>query len=233
MEFRNTLEILNANANEIKQLMARLEKGNELSTIELDLILQKLRSIYDLVLDMQTAINDKEIPEPDNLQNNEVKVDPAPEPVERKVPEQKQQELKSDIREQIENDFKKAEIQNDEKKAKNAFVSDRFKTAKPSLNEEMAAKAKSNDMSSMGRSKQISNITNALGLNEKFELINELFGGDKEKFEQAMQELNMAGSFVEAYNYLNETLHWDMDNAYVQRILELIRRKLIVKRNEQ
>lgn len=233
MEFRNTLEILNANANEIKQLMARLEKGNELSTIELDLILQKLRSIYDLVLDMQTAINDKEIPEPDNLTNNGAKVAPAPESVEIKVPEQKQQELKSEIREQIENDFKKAEIQNDEKKAKNAFVSDRFRTAKPSINEEMAAKAKTNDMSSMGRSKQISNITNALGLNEKFELINELFGGDKEKFEQAMQELNMAGSFVEAYNYLNETLHWDMDNAYVQRILELIRRKLIVKRNEQ
>lgn len=233
MEFRNTLEILNANANEIKQLMARLEKGNELSTIELDLILQKLRSIYDLVLDMQTAINDKEKPEPDNLQNNETKASLAPEPVEEKVPEQKQHGLKAEIREQFENDFKKAEIQNDEKKAKNAFVSERFKTAKPSINEEMAAKAKTNDMSSKGKSKQISNITNALGLNEKFELINELFGGDKEKFEQTMRELNMAGSFVEAYNYLNETLHWDMDNAYVQRILELIRRKLIVKRNEQ
>jgi hypothetical protein len=70
-------------------------------------------------------------------------------------------------------------------------------------------------------------------LNEKFELINELFGGDKARFEQMMQELNVAGSFVEAYNYLNTTFNWDMDSPYVQRLLELIRRKLIVKRDEQ
>jgi hypothetical protein len=232
MEFRNTLEVLHANANEIKQLMARLEKGNEISTIELDLILEKLRSIYDLVLDMQAAINDKEKPELENV-HDAGPIASASEVVEDKSPEQEQQERKVAAREQTEHDFKKDEIQNEEKEAKNTFVSERFKTSKPSLNEELAAKTKSNDMTSQYKSKPVSAITNGLGLNEKFELINELFGGDKEKFERAMQELNMAGSFVEAYNYLNETFHWDMDNAYVQRILELIRRKLIVKRNEQ
>jgi hypothetical protein len=233
MEFRNTLEILHANAEEIKQLMARLEKRNEISTIELDLILEKLRSIYDLVLDMQTSITDKGNTESEIIQKTKPEVVPKTEVTEDKSPEQKQQDRKIAAKEQIERDLKNHELQNEDKTVKSNFVSDRFKTSKPSINEELAAKAKSSEISSGQKSKPTSNITNAMGLNEKFEIINELFGGEKDKFEHTMQELNMAGSFVEAYNYLNSNFNWDMDNSYVQRILELIRRKLIVKRDEQ
>ncbi|MBA7516680.1 hypothetical protein ES705_08728 [subsurface metagenome] len=101
------------------------------------------------------------------------------------------------------------------------------------MNEEIAGKSKKKDISSQLQSSPISSISGAIGLNEKFELINELFEGDKDTFESTLQVLNMAGSFVEAYNYLDKNFNWDMDNAYVQRILELIRRKLIVRRNEQ
>ena len=84
-----------------------------------------------------------------------------------------------------------------------------------------------------GSTGSIGSIGTAIGLNEKFELINQLFGGSKEKFERTLEVLDMAGSFVEAYNYIEEQFEWDMDDVYVQRILELIRRKLIVRRNEQ
>ena len=79
----------------------------------------------------------------------------------------------------------------------------------------------------------ISSITSGMGLNDKFELINELFKGNREKFDKCMEVLNTAGSFVEAYNYLETNFDWDMDDPYVQRLLELIRRKLIVRRDAQ
>jgi hypothetical protein len=234
MEFRNTLEVLHANAEEIRQLMARLEKRNEISTIELDLILEKLRSIYDLVLDMQSAITVKNDPELEIVKKKETSVPPTTESAEVKTPEQVQQDRKDAAREHLERDLKKTEVQNEEKSSRSTFVSDRFKTSKPSLNEELAAKTKSKEMPANSKAKPTSaGISNSLGLNEKFEIINELFGGDKNKFDQTMQDLNSAGSFVEAYNYLNSTFNWDMDNTYVQRILEIIRRKLIIKRNEQ
>jgi hypothetical protein len=234
MEFRNTLEVLHANAEEIRQLMARLEKRNEISTIELDLILEKLRSIYDLVLDMQSALIVKADPELEIVEKTEASVSLPIEDPEEKTPEQVQQKRKDAAREQVERDLKKPEVQNEEKSSGSSFVSDRFKTSKPSLNEELAAKTKSKEIPTNSKTRPTSaGISSSLGLNEKFEIINELFGGDKNKFDQTMQELNMAGSFVEAYNHLNSTFNWDMDNAYVQRLLEIIRRKLIIKRNEQ
>ncbi len=233
MKFRNTLEILHANAEDVKLLMARLEQRNELSTIELDLILEKLRNIYDLVLDMQNAISEKGKTEQGENIKTELNFDPTPPEIINKTHKPNLVERKSAAREQVERDFKKEELVDEKKTSSNTFVSDRFKVSKPSLNEELALKAKTKEVSPEMKSKPVHSITNALGLNEKFELINELFGGDKEKFEQTMQELNAAASFVDAYNYLNTAFNWDMDNAYVQRLLELIRRKLIVKRNEE
>jgi hypothetical protein len=182
---------------------------------------------------MQSSMTEKGNNPSENIYKSVPDVVSAPETRDDKTSEQKQLERKVAAKEQIERDLRKPELQNEEKSTKSDFVSDRFRTSKRSINEELASKAKSNEKPSGLKSNPMASIMSAMGLNEKFEIINELFGGDKEKFEQTMQELNMAGSFVEAYNYLNTTFNWDMDNTYVQRILELIRRKLIVKRDEQ
>jgi hypothetical protein len=233
MKFKNTLEVLHANTEEVKLLMARLEKSNELSTIELDLILAKLRNIYDLVLDMQNSLSVKGSTSTESPLDTVNTDDSMPMEIIEKGPEQTIDERKIASKEQIEKDIRKNEPVEEKKTSSEAFVSDRFKVSKPSLNEELALKAKSKEASLHIKNKPAQNLSGALGLNEKFELINELFQGNKEKFELTMQELNAAGSFVDAYNYLNTTFNWDMDNPYVQRILELIRRKLIVKRDEQ
>jgi hypothetical protein len=233
MEFKNTLEILHANSDEIRKLIARLEKTDEIRTIELDLILEKLRDLYDLTLDLQTVLKENGISLKENIDKvKEEEITQTAKPVVEKSPEKIQQERKTAAREQVERDLKKKGPSSKEPSEK-TFVSDRFKTSKPTLNEDLASKIKSEDLSSKLKAMPITNISNALGLNDKFELINELFNGDKELFERTMQVLNMAGSFVEAYNYLNENFDWDMSDPHVQRILELIRRKLIVRRNDQ
>lgn len=251
MEFRNTLGAILADNEELTFLLQRLEKADELSALELDLVLQKLRNIYDLVLDIQRSVGDANVhvpqrsgagPSSSNEPVMEIIKDDAEEeekkrqaPVETKVKqtETSKEEWKEATRQQITKELKEQEPPHKEPEHKRTYVSDRFKTANPTLNEELAGKGKSDDLSSKLKSKPIGSITGALGLNEKFELIKELFDGNKEKFEKTMQILNMAGSFVEAYNYLEENFDWDMDSPYVQRLLELIRRKLIVRRDDQ
>ena len=98
--------------------------------------------------------------------------------------------------------------------------------------EELGSKKKYDDLATQLKS-QGAGINTSFGLAEKFELISELFSGDKEKFEHTLQVATMAGSFVEAYNYLKENFNWDMDNPHVQRLLEQIRRKLIVHRKDE
>ncbi len=234
MEFKNTAEVLHAQAREITNMIAQLETSDKIPAIEIDLLLEKLRNIYDLVKDMQTSLSLTENSQKSEIQTQRVEkeLSPEPEDIEKSSGENTKESIAS-ARKPIEKERAGEKSDESEKPEKNSFVSDRFKSSKPTLNEEIAGKSKKKDISSQLQSSPISSISGAIGLNEKFELINELFEGDKDTFESTLQVLNMAGSFVEAYNYLDKNFNWDMDNAYVQRILELIRRKLIVRRNEQ
>lgn len=244
MEFRNTLGALMADADELRELLGRLEKEETLSVIELDLVLEKLRHIYDLVLDMRGEVKqaNKNIRESATAESPSQKNEPEMEIIREEPKEdlkrsaeetQAKEQWKEATRQQITKELKEQESPHKEPEQKRSYVSDRFKTSKPTLNDELASKGRGEDLSSRLASKPVANIAGAIGLNEKFELIKELFDGDKEKFEKTMQVLNAAKSFVEAYNYLKENFDWDMDNTHVQRLLELIRRKLIVRRDDR
>lgn len=238
MEFKNTLSVLQSHTSEINKILERLEETEQIKIIDLDLILEKLRSVYDVVNDMRNEVQSinksvETIPaDQDKLQDEKRIVNLSPESEDSVRAEQKVETKTpaSDEKEdfQPEKKFDKQKTIN-----KEPVLSDRFKSDSPTLNEEIGSQTKRDDISTQFKADPIVSLTGAIGLNEKFELINELFDGDKNKFDQTMKVLNSSSSFVEAYSYLEENFEWDMENPYVQRILELIRRKLIVRRNEQ
>ncbi len=72
----------------------------------------------------------------------------------------------------------------------------------------------------------------AIGINDRFTFIRELFNGDTHAFEYAIKALNEAANFNDAYNYLMQNYDWDMDSDAVQLLLDIIRRKYITGRHE-
>lgn len=233
MEFKNTLEVLHSLAKEIGNITAKLEHSDDVSLIELDLLLEKLRNIYDLTMDLRVTFHSDYLTKNKKTTSDRSVIENKQRNEEMETTNRPVKPTKENVRERVEKDLASKEKEKDKTKTKEKFVSDRFKDSKLTLHDEISGKSKHDDISSQYKSKPISNISNALGLNEKFELINHLFDGDKETFEHTLELLDNAGSFVEAYNYLEEHFKWDMDDVYVQRILELIRRKLIVHRNDQ
>ncbi|MBN1597893.1 MAG: hypothetical protein JW894_06325 [Bacteroidales bacterium] len=218
MEFKNTMELLIKGIGEIRQLMQQMDNDDKIRTIDLDLALDKLRNIYDLMLEMRLIISPGKIKSPGDIDF-----------IDNDKPVEEQKEYSSI---EVKKELNEKEVAENIPAGKDNVTSDRFKTTKPSINDEIAQKAKAQNLTSRIRGKPILNLSMAFGINDKFELIKELFNGDKELFEKTIQVLNSAGSFVEAYNYLEQNFDWDMDDPYVQRILELIRRKLIVGRDE-
>ena len=75
-------------------------------------------------------------------------------------------------------------------------------------------------------------MAKAIGINERFLYIRELFDNDAKKYEQAIQIINNAPNFNEAYNYMIREYTWDMDSEMVQELLEIIRRKYITGQHE-
>jgi len=114
--------------------------------------------------------------------------------------------------------------------AEPAILADKYKAGTQFINESLAGKKQ--DISSKIQSAPISNIGSALGVNDRFKLINDLFNGDKDSFQKTIGILNGAANFNEAFNYITSSFDWDMEEDSVQLLLELVRRKFIVNQNE-
>lgn len=68
----------------------------------------------------------------------------------------------------------------------------------------------------------------AIGINDKFQFIKELFAGDAEKYAAAITKLNMIAIPAEAELYfksLQELNGWDEESATVQHLLNLMQKR--------
>lgn len=71
----------------------------------------------------------------------------------------------------------------------------------------------------------IANLTEALGINDRFLLIRDLFDGDASAFEAAMEKLNSFGSFEECMIHIIENYEWDPHCEGAKLMMTLIGRR--------
>ena len=254
MPYKNTVEAVYTYLNEIGDVISNYTETNNLSAIDIDLALDKLRRTYDLMLELKKESQNQPItstktsitqPQPTRSDKDIEKVkqniiaESKPKetaPTEEMVEfEEQEAPMKQPVEDIKANTNVQAETPVEEKQTSKKvqnILSDKFSN-EPSLNDELSKNSSKTDLASHLTSKPIADLNSALALNEKFELINNLFGGDKQIFEHTLNILNMAGNFNEAYNYLRSNFSWDLDDIYVQKLLDLIRRKLITNKDER
>lgn len=66
-----------------------------------------------------------------------------------------------------------------------------------------------------------------IGLNDRYLLINELFGGDADLYEETIGRLDGMTSIEDAVIWLNDRFHWDGESAAAQLLSDLLVRKLM------
>ena len=112
------------------------------------------------------------------------------------------------------------------------IIAEKLTGEKQFVYDSLAEKSSRDNLSTKLQSKPITDIAAAIGINDKFQLIRDLFNGDSNSFNKTLEILNGATNFNEAFTYINENFDWDMEDPSVQHILELVRRKFIVKKDE-
>jgi hypothetical protein len=240
MDYKHTIDILTENIKELGILISGFKKYEKIPDIEMDLALAKTRNLYDVLLLLKKS-------ETMDGESEELQVEKSGKPVgeDDKISREKPEELKMGIIETT-SEPQKVELSKDNINEKNTrvnkeniqvrdepkIISDRFKKQPASIHDNIKQVKQYQDLSSKLQAKPISNLAKAIGLNEKYAFIHELFQGDAKKYEETIQILNNASNFNEAYNYLIENFDWNMDSELVQLILELIRRKLIISKDE-
>ena len=107
------------------------------------------------------------------------------------------------------------------------ILGDKFQGSKKFMDELISEHHPSKDISLKLQSRPIDDIGKAIGLNEKFLFINELFNGDSLMFKKTLEQINQLGDFNDAFSYLTTQFSWDMKNETANKFMELVRRKFI------
>lgn len=74
----------------------------------------------------------------------------------------------------------------------------------------------------------LKDLRTTIGINDKFLLVNELFGGSMEKYNKSIENLNDLKTLNGALIYMNELrieLQWNSSNEAYKKLLELVHRK--------
>lgn len=77
--------------------------------------------------------------------------------------------------------------------------------------------------------KPIDDLSKAIGLNQKFLFMNDLFEGENGAFNEAISKLNTFSGFIEAEDYINNVLaqkyNWDPTSKSVKNFTNLVKRR--------
>jgi hypothetical protein len=227
-----TENILSA-LEKIKQLISRYENISEIPEIERDILLSAIRDMYSGLLLMPAVKQSAAIRTDMPSSRPSEKIEPVTsksydgavtgEKVEIHAEDQPPKSKKEAI---------SPKKTSDKKKTHPEILVDKLKGEKQFVYETLAEKAVKQNISSQLQSKPISSIKSAIGINDKFKLIRDLFNEDSDAYAKTITRLDSCIDFNEAFNYITTSFNWDMEDESVQFILDLVRRKFIVKKDE-
>lgn len=247
--FENINEII----QDIQDKAIEIQNSSEIHKIELDILLERVRNLYENIKNIeneqpgkistkkqteaetnkkrtlefqigkeeQSFIKEdtKEKPEPGKSEDQDKKTSQQPTSTTQakgeKNPEQEADEW-----------HESAEITRNQDYG-HEIVADKYQNARTFRNETLAKSQSKNDVSSKMQAKPIQDLVKAIGVNDKFLFIRELFDGHKDQYHEAIQILNEMPSLEEAETYLQESFDFDWDNPVFKKFHDLIKRKFM------
>lgn len=175
------------------------------------------------------------VEEKTGIQEKETKPEPVAEEKPKEVSEdQEKQPEKPEIEKPIVAS-KPEKVKSEETAVKPAqqnstIVAEKYSNEKSSIYERLLQIKEDKSIGARMQYKPVKNIKEAIGVNEKFLFINELFNGDLKSYNEAVEKLNQFPSIHEAFEFLNKLTHefqWDGQRSAdtIEKFANLVQRR--------
>ena len=214
MELKSTINIILNDLEEARLIIDDLKNYPGVPAIQVELAKAKCRSAEDVIklLTEPDIFSGKQTEsQPTTISETSQKMKPVVEEVPEKEPEPEPEA------EPVEKPVREEKI-----------IADRFAPAS-SLNEQLGSANKNGGRGDIIKSRPVKELSEAIGINDRFYYIRELFSGDRESYNETIEKLNMVVSIDEASELL-ATVTSQPDYAEpFQQLLELVDRKLLSK----
>ena len=95
---------------------------------------------------------------------------------------------------------------------------------------DLLEKTEDNSLAARLQRKPVSDLISAIGINDKFLFLNELFGGSMEKYNKSIRSLNSFSTLLGAKTYMSELqieFQWDCSSDAYKKLNDLVERRFI------
>jgi hypothetical protein len=234
MDFNATIDLIIKDLNEAREIIDDLKKYPGVPALQVEFAKSKCKSAAEVIALIKTM--GEIVPEvrqeaPQLKIKAEVKTEPealvievAPKVIVR--PKEKKKETVSEELTQLTGSKKEEAKKIPEKIADAPIIADRFTDISDSFHDKLLEQKKNDDVSVFQKVKQISSLAEAIGLNDRFLYIREIFNGDKEKYGQAISHLDDVKTIADARAVIMSYTGNSNENDAVVHLLDLIKRKL-------
>lgn len=249
MDLKSTIDIILKDLKEARDIMDDLKNYPGIPEIQIELAKAKCRSaeeVLKFLSEKEFTLSGKEnhiinsaasdIPEPDieiTLDSDNIDVleisdfeENADAPGEDEESADSKVENMGLIDEIVQpSDKPETETRKDEKDRKGKIMADKF-THQSSINERIAHHRHDSESAEAGKHKPVNNLNEAIGINDRFQFVRELFNGNHELYTTTIEELNNATNIDEAFDILTVASKSNKDSETFDLMLDLVKRKL-------
>jgi hypothetical protein len=241
MDFNSTIDLIIKDLNEASEIIDDLKKYPGVPALQVEFAKSKCKSAGEVIALLKNMnimqaktepLYEKPVEKPVAVQREEkVKASsPVVQTEEKIVPpnlvaqvEEKLVTVKSVSSPAPARQEKKPEGKTAEKKVETS-VADKF-TPQHDLYEEQAKRAEK-DLSDRLKIRPITNLSDAIGLNDRFLFISDVFDGNKDAYNQAISRLDKAENLQDAMAIIMSYTGEKPENEAVVQLLDLVRLKL-------
>lgn len=225
MDFNTTVDLIIRELNEAVEIIEDFKSYQNIPFLQVELAKSKCRNAAE-VIRLLKNIQDNS---PEKNEAPEQKVIPVKQVIEKPAPEIRKPEKavrKPEISRQ-EPVKAKEELSGISKgKPETLTLGDTFGQRTDSLNEKMGVHKEDDDMRDFMKSKPINMLSEAIGINDKFLFIRELFKGNSELYKQTISSIDNSGNIDDASSIVRNITGDDTtNNKAAKQLLELVKRK--------
>jgi hypothetical protein len=112
------------------------------------------------------------------------------------------------------------------KASETAILADQFSRLSDRFNEKLGGSKHEADISEIISTQPLKSLNDAIGINDRFHFINEVFNGSRDAYDQAINKLDMVKSLPDATAVIMSYTDSEEDSEPVKQLLDLVRRKI-------
>jgi copper chaperone CopZ len=216
MDFNATIDLIIKDLREAAEIIDDLKKYPGVPAIQVELAKSKCKSAGEIIAlfkNLQDSLP-KDVNKEPVIPDSEVKEKTSPE-IQRTIKHEPSRASKKD-----------GSSLTIGKKSESAIIADTFSHLSSKLNEQLGSlREDEDDVSDFLKAQPLTNLSEAIGVNDKFLFIREIFSGNQESYNQAISRIEEAESLADARAILLSYTAESKENDAAKLLLDLVKRK--------